>query len=107
MDNSHRTDTEELNNRSYSLRVCQALLDKYGVDAQFLKLIEECNELSRIAAKKLMRSEEATADNIVHEIVDVMVLISQMHVIFGREILSKLYHAKLQELVVIHELKIE
>ncbi len=92
--------------RSFDAMVCEALLIKYGRDAQYLKLIEECGELIRIISKRLNNLEEATNDNIIHEIVDVMVMITQMHCIFDRKKLSSAYHHKLQELVVKHGLKI-
>jgi len=102
-----RLSNMKLPHEPYDRMVCEALLSKYGKDAQFLKLIEECGELIRITAKRLLNLEEATNDNMIHEIVDVMVILTQMHCIFGHKELASAYHCKLQELVVQHELKIQ
>lgn len=56
-------------------------LEVYGLDAQIIKLSEECGEL--LSAVSKCRSGRDTADHVAEEMADVLVMMDQMQIAFG------------------------
>lgn len=56
-------------------------LKHYGVDAQILKLCEECSEL--ITAIAHCREKRDKASHVAEEIADVSIMLEQMRIAFG------------------------
>ena len=61
---------------------CLRIVDHYGVTNQELKTIEECAEL--ISALMHNARGRATADDIIDEIADVMIMTQQLSIIYGQ-----------------------
>lgn len=63
--------------------VTKRAIDKWGADAQMDQCIEECAE--RIVALRHYRRGKCDAAQVVGEIADVTVMLSQMALVFGGE----------------------
>lgn len=61
--------------------VCEEALDRYGIDAQTKMLVEECGELLS-AIGKIPRGR-ATVQDLITELVDVHIMITQMALYYG------------------------
>ena len=70
-------------------------IEKFGVDGQFLKAAEECNELSKELIKTVNTRE---AQNITEEIADVEIMLEQLKIIFDKEIIKEIKNKKLKRL---------
>ena len=61
--------------------LCYQALQKYGTEAQFLMVIEECSELQKAICKAFRNNKESvkTVDSaILEELVDVIVMCEQL-----------------------------
>ena len=59
-------------------------IDKWGVDKQLDMLIEEMAELT-VALQHLRRGRPGAKDEVLEELADVNIVLSQVTIIFGKE----------------------
>lgn len=62
-------------------KMCEKAVEKWGVDAQLVILIEECSELTKEATKMLRG--HGRRENMIEELADVTVMCEQMRIILG------------------------
>jgi hypothetical protein len=76
--------------------VIERAIDHFGKESQILKAVEEMAELSA----ELMRSMNSVGMNvkIIEEIADVMIMLEQLKVIFGEELVGNHVQSKLKRL---------
>lgn len=60
---------------------CQSILQRWGVGPQIYKTAEECAELIQVLMKNL--NNQATAEQVIDEIADVIIMTQQMRLVFG------------------------
>lgn len=72
-------------------------ISKWGVDAQFWMITEECSELLNAIAKYKRGREKSSA--ILEELADVSIMIEQMADYFGEDEFIRIKEAKLQRLL--------
>ena len=61
--------------------LCRKAISKWGVDAQVDMVVEECAELIQAIQKSKRHGLTNTADNLVEEMVDVNIMLTQLEVI--------------------------
>lgn len=79
-------------------------LDKWGEEAQYNQMVEECAELI-VAINKYKRfldgekkqTKEEVMFNLFEEIADVKICIQQLEYIFGTEKIDEVYKLKMQK----------
>lgn len=76
--------------------IYQATLDKWGEEAQFDQMIEECAEL--IVALKHYKRGKADKEEVINELADVKLMVGQLSWMFGTEELNSAIEAKLEKL---------
>lgn len=89
----------------YKDRLFDKMMEKYKFDAQMFKTQEEAGELIRAIArfyismesKGSMPSLEAT-DNLIEEVVDVYIMVSQLMRVLPQEKLALKYYEKLDKM---------
>ncbi|MFK5927107.1 MAG: antitoxin [Desulfuromusa sp.] len=74
----------------------QATLDKWGEDAQYDQMVEECAEL--ITALKHFRRGKVDQQAVIDEIADVTLMLGQLTWMFGTELVDKAVQKKRQKL---------
>ena len=74
----------------------QATLDKWGVDAQYDQMVEECAEL--ITALKHFRRGKIDRQAVIDELADVTLMLGQLNWMFGTEQVEKSVQKKLKKL---------
>lgn len=74
--------------------VLQQAIDYFGKDKQIRKAIEEMAEL----ITELARAERAMNVNIIEEIADVTIMIQQLSLIFGSELVNHQVSTKMRRL---------
>lgn len=76
-------------------KMCEKALEKWGVDAQLVMVIEECSELIKEATKSLRGHQRR--ENIKDELADVVVMCEQLRIILGltEEDLENIAEAKM------------
>ena len=81
---------------AWKCNLLKKAIEKYGTEAQIFQCVEELNEL----ATELMhhRRDKTTVDEICSEIADVEIMILQMRLIFGDELVDKYMDIKLKRL---------
>lgn len=72
---------------------CLRIVDHYGVVNQELKTIEECAEL--ISALMHKAKGSATADDVIDEIADVMIMTQQLSIVYGQRKVENRINEKL------------
>jgi NTP pyrophosphatase (non-canonical NTP hydrolase) len=60
---------------------CRMALKHFGSEHQMLKMVEECNELANALMHYI--DNRATADDVITELADVVVMLNQMVLVFG------------------------
>lgn len=60
---------------------CRMALKHFGAEHQMLKMVEECNELANALMHYM--DNRATADEVITELADVVVMLNQMVIAFG------------------------
>lgn len=75
--------------------MCEKAVEKWGVDAQLVILIEECSELTKEATKMLRG--HGRRENMIEELADVTVMCEQLRIILGltEEDLENIAEAKM------------
>jgi NTP pyrophosphatase (non-canonical NTP hydrolase) len=76
--------------------VYQATLNKWGEEAQFDQMIEECAEL--IAALKHYKRGRISKDEVINELADVKLMVGQLGWMFGGKELNNAVDNKLKKL---------
>ena len=76
--------------------IYKAAIDKWGSDAQFDQLVEECAEL--IAAVKHYRRGRVTEQQLADELADVLLMAGQMVYLLGEERVQAAVAAKIAKL---------
>lgn len=66
-----------------ALRLYSYVINKYGIEAQKMMLIEECGELLNAVAK--LNRGRSTKTDIITELADVHIMVEQMACYFGWE----------------------
>ena len=74
----------------------QATLDKWGTDAQYDQMVEECAEL--IIALKHFRRGKVSEQVVIDELADVTLMLGQLSWMFGPEQVNEAVQKKLQKL---------
>ncbi|MCD6582655.1 MAG: antitoxin [Desulfuromusa sp.] len=74
----------------------QATLDKWGEDAQYDQMVEECAEL--IAALKHFRRGKVDQQVVIDELADVTLMLGQLTWMFGTELVEASVQKKLEKL---------
>ena len=64
-------------------RIIKEAVEHYGEDAQILKLVEECGELSTAAMH--YRDRKAPVEDFIDELADVQIMIWQMGIVLERQ----------------------
>lgn len=72
----------------------QKVIDKWGVNAQLVMVVEECSEL----IKEITKEFRGGSRNIIEEIADVEIMVEQLRVIYGVENVDKIKGQKLKRL---------
>ena len=74
----------ELRNRLAVLReICTQAVDTYGREDQLLQTAEELAELTQAISKAKRYTGQSYIDGVAEEIADVLIMITQLQVIFG------------------------
>lgn len=60
---------------------CRMALKHFGLEHQMLKMVEECNELANALMHYI--DNRVTADEVITELADVVVMLNQMVIVFG------------------------
>ena len=81
--------------------IYRAAIQKWGRDAQFEQLVEECAEL--IAAVKHYQRNKVTEQVIAEELADVLLMAGQMIYLLGEERVQKAVEAKIVKLEMLLE----
>lgn len=76
--------------------ICYTALEHYGKFTQIVKCMEECGELIRALGKYLC--EGRGCENVVEELADVDIMLSQMRYIFGHTEVDRVRTQKLARL---------
>lgn len=87
-----------MNLADYS-EIYQAAVQKWGREAQFEQVIEECAEL--IAAIKHFRRGKTNEQAVVDELADVLLMVGQMVYMLGEDRVSVSVGEKVEKLVVL------
>ena len=74
--------------------VYRKAVELWGESGQLLMVIEECSELSKALCKYFRRSDTRTFDDIVEEMADVEIMLSQMKYMLGADGRKLFYAAK-------------
>lgn len=74
----------------------RATLDKWGEDAQYDQMVEECAEL--IAALKHFRRGKVDQQAVIDELADVTLMLGQLTWMFGTELVEASVQEKLDKL---------
>ncbi len=74
----------------------QATLDKWGEDAQYDQMVEECAEL--ITALKHFRRGKVDQQAVIDELADVTLMLGQLTWMFGTEAVEESVQKKLEKL---------
>lgn len=77
-------------------QVLARAIGKYGIDAQQIQCVEECNELSTAILHH--RRGKCDIDAVVTEIADVSIMVEQMKLIYGAERVEREIESKIQRL---------
>ena len=72
---------------------CLRIVNHYGVENQEGMMIEECSEL--ITALRHKARGRATADDIIDELADVMIMAQQLSIIYGQRKVENRINEKL------------
>lgn len=80
--------------------ICRRAINKFGMQKQLLKAIEEMNELSRALCRYLSedRPRPATVVNVCEETADVTIMLEQLRTIFDAGQIDAWEKDKLQRL---------
>ena len=78
------------------VQLYQATLDKWGKDAQYDQMVEECAEL--IAALKHFRRGKIDQNAVIDEIADVTLMLGQLTWMFGSELIEESVQKKIKKL---------
>lgn len=78
-------------------RLAPLAFEKFGVNAQFTKCLEEMGELTRALAKRMNGSPIDDKD-VVDEIADVLIMANQLRFHFGAETVDERMYYKLGRL---------
>ncbi|MCK5913961.1 MAG: antitoxin [Desulfuromusa sp.] len=74
----------------------RATLDKWGEDAQYDQMVEECAEL--IAALKHFRRGKINQQTVIDELADVTLMLGQLTWMFGSERIENSVQKKIKKL---------
>lgn len=74
----------------------QATIDKWGVEAQYEQMVEECAEL--ITALKHFQRDKADKQTVINELADVTLMIGQLTWMFGSQQVEDAIQEKLVKL---------
>lgn len=78
-----------------SNETCCRALEKWGIDKQTDMMIEEMSELTK-ALLKVRRGE--SLDNVIDELADVSIMLEQMTIFFGKDLVENQRKVKLERL---------
>ncbi len=67
-----------------SKQIFEKAIEKWGVNSQLDMVIEECSELIQ-AICKLKRIKENSLDNLMEEVADVEIMLTQLRIIIGND----------------------
>lgn len=73
-------------------------LDKWGVQSQLQMAIEECAEFIVKAAKLYRNKNNSTPLEVIEEIADVKIMMEQMEIVFGENLVKNAKTRKLERL---------
>lgn len=76
--------------------ICRRALSHWGDDHQMLKTVEECNELANALMHYI--DNRATAEDVVTELADMVVMLNQMLIVFGTHQVDEEIHRKYERL---------
>jgi len=76
--------------------IYRATLAKWGEEAQYDQMVEECAEL--IASLKHFKREKVAADSIINELADVTLMVGQLTWMFGPDKVEMAISDKLEKL---------
>lgn len=76
--------------------ILNAAIDKFGKDSQISKAIEEMGELITDLAR--LQNSHAMNVNIISEIADVIIMMEQLKIIFGEDLVETHVEHKLKRL---------
>jgi len=76
--------------------IYRATLAKWGEEAQYDQMVEECAEL--IASLKHFKRAKVGAETIINELADVTLMVGQLSWMFGEEQVDAAIAAKLKKL---------
>jgi len=65
--------------------LCQQAIDTWGEDLQIKMMIDECSELIQALCKLTRKNKEEAEADVVSELADVELMLTQMNLMFGRE----------------------
>lgn len=74
----------------------QATIDKWGIEAQYEQMVEECAEL--IAALKHFQRGKVDQQTVINELADVTLMVGQLTWMFGQETVNLAIEDKLEKL---------
>ncbi len=74
----------------------QATIDKWGIDAQYEQMVEECAEL--ITALKHFQRGKVDRQTVMNELADVSLMVGQLTWMFGHEEVEQAIQDKLSKL---------
>ena len=73
-----------------------AIINHYGVAKQLDMCIEECAELIQAISKFKRKESNETVKNLIEEMADVSIMLSQLSIIFDNDELSKIMGEKVK-----------
>ncbi len=79
--------------------IYKAAIEKWGREAQFDQLVEECAEL--IAAVHHLRREKVTEQAVAEELADVLLMAGQMIYMLGEDTVQKAVDTKIAKLKIL------
>ena len=85
-------------------KICREAIERFGVNTQMVKAIEEFSELQKALAKFINRqyvekTDKELIDDIIDEIADCSIMLRQMTIIFAdEETISRIEDKKLDRL---------
>ena len=82
-------------------KLFQKALNNWGIDAQSLKLVEECSELINAICKH--RLNRISFEDVAEEIADVEIMCEQLKYVFGEQLIERIKQEKLDRLSLILE----
>ncbi len=79
-------------------KICKNAIQKWGIENQILKSVEELNELSSELIKYLNDKAFRNRKKVIAEIADAYVVLRQLEIMFGEDDCKKQVEKKLEKL---------